>query len=242
MWPPAPPGTRNPECYVQHYRCAGGGQEGAHNTDRHNRGAATRNRDQPMCIPPSNSTNTSATVTIRSTICSGGGPRTRPAAVRDAGRRCHHRRLEVHRRPRRPRSVPGCKGCRSDCPVKVDMATYKAEFMLHTRDGCGRCPTTPWDGCRCWRASPQPGGGAFTQQLELGGVPLHHDLCPAVQPMAVASPFFQRFGLTFRQRYGRGCLTDRMSVRCVVRAITRSVHASGRRQQMMTRPGRAVVG
>ncbi|WP_264001026.1 (Fe-S)-binding protein, partial [Mycolicibacterium gadium] len=24
-----------------------------------------------------------------------------------------------------------CKGCRSDCPVNVDMATYKAEFMHH---------------------------------------------------------------------------------------------------------------
>ncbi|HEX6318108.1 MAG TPA: FAD-binding and (Fe-S)-binding domain-containing protein [Burkholderiales bacterium] len=24
-----------------------------------------------------------------------------------------------------------CKGCRSECPVKVDMATYKAEFMAH---------------------------------------------------------------------------------------------------------------
>ncbi|MFI7037291.1 FAD-binding and (Fe-S)-binding domain-containing protein [Microbispora rosea] len=24
-----------------------------------------------------------------------------------------------------------CKGCRSDCPVKVDMATYKAEFLHH---------------------------------------------------------------------------------------------------------------
>ena len=24
-----------------------------------------------------------------------------------------------------------CKGCRSDCPVNVDMATYKAEFMAH---------------------------------------------------------------------------------------------------------------
>src|SRR5436309_12964424 len=24
-----------------------------------------------------------------------------------------------------------CKGCRSDCPVNVDMATYKAEFLHH---------------------------------------------------------------------------------------------------------------
>lgn len=25
----------------------------------------------------------------------------------------------------------GCKGCKSDCPVNVDMATYKAEFLAH---------------------------------------------------------------------------------------------------------------
>ncbi|NLU74234.1 FAD-binding oxidoreductase [Streptomyces sp. HNM0575] len=28
-----------------------------------------------------------------------------------------------------------CKGCRSDCPVSVDMATYKAEFMHHHYEG-----------------------------------------------------------------------------------------------------------
>jgi Fe-S oxidoreductase len=28
-----------------------------------------------------------------------------------------------------------CKGCRSECPVNVDMATYKAEFLSHYYDG-----------------------------------------------------------------------------------------------------------
>ena len=28
-----------------------------------------------------------------------------------------------------------CKGCKSDCPVNVDMATYKAEFMSHYYEG-----------------------------------------------------------------------------------------------------------
>jgi FAD/FMN-containing dehydrogenase/Fe-S oxidoreductase len=28
-----------------------------------------------------------------------------------------------------------CKGCRSDCPVQVDMATYKAEFLSHYYEG-----------------------------------------------------------------------------------------------------------
>ncbi|HYV48648.1 MAG TPA: FAD-binding and (Fe-S)-binding domain-containing protein [Myxococcaceae bacterium] len=29
----------------------------------------------------------------------------------------------------------GCKGCKGDCPVNVDMATYKAEFMAHYHQG-----------------------------------------------------------------------------------------------------------
>ena len=29
----------------------------------------------------------------------------------------------------------GCKGCKTDCPVNVDMATYKAEFLPHYRAG-----------------------------------------------------------------------------------------------------------
>src|SRR5207237_1651047 len=28
-----------------------------------------------------------------------------------------------------------CKGCKSDCPVGVDVATYKAEFLSHYYDG-----------------------------------------------------------------------------------------------------------
>src|SRR5438445_8640461 len=28
-----------------------------------------------------------------------------------------------------------CKGCKSDCPVNVDMATYKAEFLAHYYEG-----------------------------------------------------------------------------------------------------------
>src|SRR5436309_15970147 len=28
-----------------------------------------------------------------------------------------------------------CKGCKSDCPVGVDLATYKAEFLSHYYEG-----------------------------------------------------------------------------------------------------------
>ena len=54
-----------------------------------------------------------------------------------------------------------CKGCKSDCPVNVDMATYKAEFLAHHyRAGCGRRRTTRWAGSRCWPRSPAGRTGA----------------------------------------------------------------------------------
>src|SRR5262249_62269616 len=28
-----------------------------------------------------------------------------------------------------------CKGCRTECPINVDMATYKAEFLAHYYQG-----------------------------------------------------------------------------------------------------------
>src|SRR5437870_13549675 len=31
-----------------------------------------------------------------------------------------------------------CKGCKSDCPVGVDLATYKAEFLSHYYEGRAR--------------------------------------------------------------------------------------------------------
>ncbi len=48
-----------------------------------------------------------------------------------------------------------CKGCKTDCPVNVDMATYKAEFLAHHYAGpaAARARTTRWAGCRC---SPAP--------------------------------------------------------------------------------------
>jgi len=47
-----------------------------------------------------------------------------------------------------------------------------------------------------YERSPTLGGGARTQELTLPG--FLHDICSAVHPMALASEFFQRFGLADR--------------------------------------------
>ena len=44
--------------------------------------------------------------------------------------------------------------------------------------------------------APTIGGGCRTEELTLPG--FWHDVCSAAHPLAVASPFFQRFGLTAR--------------------------------------------
>ena len=49
---------------------------------------------------------------------------------------------------------------------------------------------------RVYERSAQVGGGAATAELTLPG--FHHDVCSAVHPLALASEFFQRFGLSSR--------------------------------------------
>lgn len=49
---------------------------------------------------------------------------------------------------------------------------------------------------RVYEAAPNPGGGARTEELTIPGY--RHDVCSAVHPMALASPFFRDFGLEHR--------------------------------------------
>ena len=60
-------------------------------------------------------------------------PRPGPAAVRDA--RAARPITDGWRSPTTVAEALdlclACKGCKSDCPVNVDMATYKAEFLSH---------------------------------------------------------------------------------------------------------------
>ena len=58
-------------------------------------------------------------------------PRPRPHAVRDAARRpAHDGWRDEHVKDALDLCL-SCKGCKGDCPVNVDMATYKAEFLSH---------------------------------------------------------------------------------------------------------------
>ena len=49
-----------------------------------------------------------------------------------------------------------CKGCKRDCPIGVDVATYKSEFLSHHYQGRLR-PATHYSsaGCRCSRGWPR---------------------------------------------------------------------------------------
>jgi FAD/FMN-containing dehydrogenase/Fe-S oxidoreductase len=82
-----------------------------------------------------------------------------------------------------------CKGCKSDCPVSVDVATYKAEFLSHYYDGRAR-PVSAYafGNIDLWArlASRAPGLVNLTTQLPFlreitklaAGVPLQRKIPP----------------------------------------------------------------
>ncbi len=70
-----------------------------------------------------------------------------------------------------------CKGCRSDCPVGVDMATYKAEFLHHHYEGRVR-PAAHYSMGRL------PGSLRLAAALRLPGVV---NALTSVRPLAAAA-------------------------------------------------------
>src|ERR1700730_4205704 len=95
-----------------------------------------------------------------------------------------------------------CKGCKSDCPVGVDVATYKAEFLSHYYEGRLR-PLTAYafGNIDLWArlASHAPGVVNLTTQLpflrdiakKLAGIP-HQRSIPAFAPESFKSWFRRR--------------------------------------------------
>jgi FAD/FMN-containing dehydrogenase/Fe-S oxidoreductase len=80
-----------------------------------------------------------------------------------------------------------CKGCKSDCPVQVDMATYKAEFLAHYHEHNARPRSAYTMGLIYWwarLASTMPKTVNFLTQLpgisdvmkRIGGVALKREI------------------------------------------------------------------
>ena len=99
-----------------------------------------------------------------------------------------------------------CKGCKSDCPVGVDVATYKAEFLSHYYEGKRR-PRSAYAFANIDRwarlASVAPGLVNLTTQL-----PLLRDIAKWVagMPQQRSIPKFalQTFRAWFQKRAGAG--------------------------------------
>jgi FAD/FMN-containing dehydrogenase/Fe-S oxidoreductase len=95
-----------------------------------------------------------------------------------------------------------CKGCKSDCPTLVDVATYKAEFLSHYYEGRVR-PITAYafGNIDLWArmASNAPGLANLTTQLPfvreiaklVTGIPLQRSI-PAFAPETFKSWFHRR--------------------------------------------------
>ncbi len=92
-----------------------------------------------------------------------------------------------------------CKGCKSDCPVSVDVATYKAEFLSHYYEGRLRPRSAyAFGNIDLWArlASAAPGLVNLTTQLPflrdiaklVAGIP-HQRSIPAFAPETFKSWF-----------------------------------------------------
>ena len=95
-----------------------------------------------------------------------------------------------------------CKGCKGDCPVSVDVATYKAEFLAHYYEGRTRPPAAYAMGLiDKWAqlasltpalanlATQTPGFASIARKL--GGITQHRDL-PAFPPQTFKDWFAKR--------------------------------------------------
>ena len=95
-----------------------------------------------------------------------------------------------------------CKGCKSDCPVSVDVATYKAEFLSHYYEGRVRpLSAYAFGNIDLWArlASNLPGLVNLTTQLPflreiaklVAGIPLQRSI-PACAPEPFKAWFWRR--------------------------------------------------
>ncbi len=117
-----------------------------------------------------------------------------------------------------------CKGCKSDCPVGVDVATYKAEFLSHYYEGRRRPRSAyAFGNIATWArlASIAPGLVNLATQT-----PLLRELAKIVagMPPQRSIPAFARetFRAWFRRRQPAESRQDRRSCSGRTRSITTS--------------------
>ncbi len=94
-----------------------------------------------------------------------------------------------------------CKGCKSDCPVDVDMATYKAEFLSHYYDGKMRPRQAYAFGLIYWGAKI---GSAFPGLVNfITKTPVLRDAAKILSGMAPQRTIPQFAHTTFRKWYNK---------------------------------------
>ncbi len=85
-----------------------------------------------------------------------------------------------------------CKGCKGDCPVNVDMATYKAEFLSHYYEGRLRPMSAYTMGLIYWWARLASRAPAARQYPDPDTAPQHarqsHDRCRPSAPTTRLRP------------------------------------------------------
>ncbi|MGC2329038.1 MAG: FAD-linked oxidase C-terminal domain-containing protein [Candidatus Sulfotelmatobacter sp.] len=107
-----------------------------------------------------------------------------------------------------------CKGCKSDCPVGVDVATYKAEFLSHYYEGRVRpLSAYAFGNIDLWArlASTAPGLANLSTQLPVlrdiakfvAGIPAQRSI-PPFAPRSFKSSWFESRRLQSNSFDGRG--------------------------------------
>jgi Fe-S oxidoreductase len=109
-----------------------------------------------------------------------------------------------------------CKGCKGDCPVYVDMATYKAEFLSHYYEGRPRPRSAYAFGLICYwsrLAALAPGLANFFTQTPLlrDLAKLAAGIAPERQIPAFANETFVEWFRRRRTTHNRRPTTDNLS-------------------------------
>jgi FAD/FMN-containing dehydrogenase/Fe-S oxidoreductase len=107
-----------------------------------------------------------------------------------------------------------CKGCRSDCPTHVDMATYKAEFLSHYYSGRLR-PAAAYVMGMIGEWAPLAGAAPALANwaLQIGGVSRVLKALAGIAPEREIPRFARRH---FRAQFARGANSPRTGIKVLL--------------------------